>query len=61
MYKYLPNSNKLVRLDCIDELRKNFDDALIGLSDHSDSIYGCLAAIGKGATIIEKHFVDTKK
>ena len=56
-----PTPNKLVRLDCIDELRKNFDDALIGLSDHSDSIYGCLAAIGKGATIIEKHFVDTKK
>ena len=56
-----PTPNKLVRLDCIDELRKNFDDALIGLSDHSDSIYGCLAAIGKGATIIEKHFVDTKR
>ena len=56
-----PTPNKLVRLDCIDELRENFDDALIGLSDHSSSIYGCLGAIGKGAAIIEKHFVDTKK
>ena len=55
-----PTPNKLVRLDCIDELRENFDDALIGLSDHSSSIYGCLGAIGKGAAIIEKHFVDTK-
>ena len=56
-----PTPNELVRLKCLDELRDNFKDAIIGLSDHSSSIYGCLGAIGRGASIIEKHFVDTKK
>ncbi len=55
-----PTPTKLVRLDCIKVLKKNFPDAVIGLSDHSRSIYTCLGAIALGARIVEKHFTDTK-
>lgn len=56
-----PTPDHLVRLDCIEILKNKFKDAIVGLSDHSETIYGCLGAIGKGASIIEKHFVDSKK
>ena len=43
------------------ELKRNFKDAVIGLSDHTESIYSSLGAIALGACIIEKHFIDSKK
>ena len=56
-----PTPSNLIRLDCIKILKKEFKDAVIGLSDHSSTIYPSLGAVALGACIIEKHFTDTKK
>ena len=56
-----PTPNELVRLNCLTELKKKFKDAVIGISDHTETIYSCLGAVSLGASIIEKHFVDSKK
>ena len=56
-----PTPNHLVRLNCLTELKNEFNDAVIGISDHTETIYSCLGAVSLGASIIEKHFVDTKK
>tara|TARA_B100001248_G_C27395524_1_gene465254 strand:- start:2399 stop:3427 length:1029 start_codon:yes stop_codon:yes gene_type:complete len=56
-----PTPASLIRLDDLLTLKKNFPKAIIGLSDHSSNIYASLGAIALGASIIEKHFVDTKK
>ena len=42
------------------ELKKNFPKAVIGLSDHTKDNYTSYAALGLGAKIIEKHFIDKK-
>ena len=56
-----PTPNNLIRLDCIQELKKNFPDAVVGLSDHSGSVYSCLGAVALGARVLEKHYIDNKK
>jgi N-acetylneuraminate synthase len=56
-----PTPNNLIRLDCIQELKKNFPDAVVGLSDHSGSVYSCLGAVALGAKVLEKHYIDNKK
>ena len=56
-----PTPYKLVQLNCMKELRKNFPEAVIGLSDHTKDLYCSYAALGLGASIIEKHFTDSKK
>ena len=48
-----PTPTNLIRLDAIKVLKKRFPDAVIGLSDHSKTIYPCLGAISLGASIIE--------
>ena len=55
-----PTPTKLIRLQAITEMKKSFPNAIIGLSDHSKTIFPCLGAISLGASIIEKHFVDKK-
>lgn len=56
-----PTPNNLVRLNCIQELKKAYPDSIIGLSDHTSSIYPCLGAVSLGARVLEKHFIDSKK
>ncbi len=56
-----PTPHKLVRLNAMLELKKNFKDAVLGLSDHTESIYTCLGSISLGASIVEKHFINDKK
>jgi N-acetylneuraminate synthase len=56
-----PTPSKLVRLDCIRQLKEAFPKCVIGLSDHTENNYSSYAAIGLGADIIERHYVDTKK
>ncbi|MAV05610.1 MAG: polyhydroxyalkanoate biosynthesis repressor PhaR [Candidatus Pelagibacter sp.] len=56
-----PTPAKLVRLNDIDIIKKNFPKAVVGLSDHTANIYSALGAVSLGASIVEKHFVDSKK
>jgi N-acetylneuraminate synthase len=55
-----PTPNKLVRLNCINYIKKNFPDAIVGLSDHTTSNYSCYGAVALGARVLEKHFIDKK-
>ncbi len=56
-----PTPFNLVRLNCLEELRKKFKNAVIGLSDHTTTNHTSLAAVALGARILEKHFTDSKK
>ena len=42
-----PTPNKLLRLNAIDEMRKAFPKAVIGLSDHTGDNYSSFAALEK--------------
>ena len=55
-----PTPTTLIRLQAISKLKESFPNAILGLSDHSKTIYPCLGAIALGASIVEKHFVDKK-
>ena len=55
-----PTPDKLIRLNSILDLRAAFPDAILGLSDHSLTNYPCLASVALGASILERHFTDTK-
>jgi sialic acid synthase SpsE len=54
-----PTPYNLIRLGAIEDLKKEFKNAVIGLSDHSKSNLACLGAIAMGASIVERHFTDT--
>jgi len=54
-----PTPPELVRLGAMQELKENFPDAVIGLSDHTTTNYPSLGAIALGASIIERHFTDS--
>ncbi|MDP3935199.1 MAG: N-acetylneuraminate synthase family protein [Candidatus Giovannonibacteria bacterium] len=56
-----PTPYEKVRLGAINDIRKNFPDAVLGLSDHSLGNYTCLASVVLGASILEKHFTSDKK
>lgn len=56
-----PTPQNLIRLDAMLELKSHFPNAVIGLSDHSTSNAACLGAVGLGASIIERHFTDSRK
>ncbi len=53
-----PTPYDQVRLDCLTDLKIRYNDAVIGLSDHTQSNYTCLGAISLGASILERHFTD---
>lgn len=55
-----PTPPHLVRLDCLKILREKYPNKVIGLSDHTISNYTSLGAIALGASIIERHFTDSK-
>ena len=55
-----PTPYNKVRLGAIPQLRDEFPDAVVGLSDHSIGNYTCLAAVALGARILEKHFTSDK-
>lgn len=54
-----PTPYNKVRLGALQDLKKNFPKAIIGLSDHSLGIYTSLGAIALGASVIEKHFTSS--
>ena len=55
-----PTKPSQVRLGAMSELKDNFPNAVIGLSDHTLNNNACLAAVGLGASILERHFTDKK-
>jgi sialic acid synthase SpsE len=54
-----PTPNHLVRLQAMVELQENFEEAVIGLSDHTISNHACFGAVALGASILERHFTDS--
>jgi len=55
-----PTTPKEWGLNVITELKKKYKNLLIGYSDHSGSIYACLAAAALGSKIFEFHVVFDK-
>jgi sialic acid synthase SpsE len=55
-----PTPPERVGLNLIAELRVRYGKP-VGLSDHSVGPYACFAAVGLGATVIEKHFTLSRE
>ena len=55
-----PTPANLVRLGGMAELQKEFPNAIVGLSDHTVNNNACLAAAALGASVLERHFTDSK-
>jgi len=55
-----PTPYDQVRLGALAQLADAFPDAVLGLSDHSESIYPCLGAVPLGARILERHFTSDR-
>ncbi|MFJ7825288.1 N-acetylneuraminate synthase [Psychrobacillus sp. NPDC096623] len=55
-----PTPPELVRLGGMQELQEAFPNAVIGLSDHTLNNNACLAATALSASILERHFTDSK-
>lgn len=55
-----PTPYEHVRLGALSEMRREFPDAVLGLSDHTLTNYTCLAAVALGASILERHFTSDK-
>lgn len=56
-----PTPFNLVRLGALEELKKEFPNTIIGLSDHTISNLACFSAVALGSSILERHFTDSKK
>ncbi len=56
-----PAKEKDVNLNTIKKFKKIFKGFKIGLSDHTDDIYTSAASTVFGVSIIEKHFIISKK
>lgn len=55
-----PTPDHLIRLGAMEELQASFPDAVVGLSDHSIDNIACLGAVAAGASVLERHFTDSK-
>ena len=55
-----PTPYDKVRLGALNDLKINFPNTVLGLSDHSIGNYTCFGAISLGASIFEKHFTSNK-
>ncbi len=56
-----PTPYDKVRLGALQDLKRAFPGAVIGLSDHTVDNYACLGAVSLGASILERHFTSSKK
>ena len=54
-----PTPARIVRLGALTEIRSEFPNTVVGLSDHTVSNHACLGAVVLGASILERHFTDT--
>jgi sialic acid synthase SpsE len=55
-----PTPPEKVRLGAMQELMTAFPDAVVGLSDHTLTIYPCLGAAALGASMLERHYTSDK-
>ncbi|GBK99346.1 sialic acid synthase [Vibrio harveyi] len=55
-----PTPDHLIRIGAMEELQAAFPDAVVGLSDHSIDNLACLGAVAAGASVLERHFTDSK-
>ncbi len=55
-----PSPPEIVSLQGVTELRKAFPRAIIGFSDHSIGPEMALASVALGASILERHYTDTR-
>jgi sialic acid synthase SpsE len=53
-----PTPDFLVRLNAMCQLKDEFDNAIVGLSDHTITNHACYGAVALGASILERHFTD---
>jgi sialic acid synthase SpsE len=53
-----PTPYEHVRLGALGQMAVAFPDAVLGLSDHSPSIFPLLGAVPLGAAILERHFIS---
>jgi len=56
-----PTKPEQIRLGALEEIHREFPNTIIGLSDHSLNNLACLAATALGASVLERHFTDTKE
>lgn len=56
-----PTEPRLVRLGAMQEMMRVFPNVPIGLSDHTLNNTACVAAMALGASIVERHFTDTRE
>jgi sialic acid synthase SpsE len=56
-----PTDPALVRLGAMQEMMASFPGVPIGLSDHTLTNTACIAAMALGASLVERHFTDTKQ
>jgi len=55
-----PTPPEKVRLGAMVQLQQAFPDAVVGLSDHTLTIYPCLGAVALGASMLERHYTSDK-
>ncbi|WP_306253742.1 N-acetylneuraminate synthase family protein [Parvularcula sp. IMCC14364] len=55
-----PSPPEIVSLSGVTELREAFPRAVVGFSDHSIGPEMALASVALGASILERHFTDTR-
>ncbi len=55
-----PTPSELVRLEALREIMQGCQTKNVGLSDHTTSNLSAYGAMALGATLIERHFTDTK-
>ncbi|WP_285404446.1 MULTISPECIES: N-acetylneuraminate synthase family protein [unclassified Vibrio] len=56
-----PTPDHLIRIGAMIQLQEAFPDAVVGLSDHSIDNLACLGAVAAGASVLERHFTDSKE
>ena len=55
-----PSPPEIVSLNGVRELKERFPQAVVGFSDHSIGPEMALASVALGASIIERHFTDSR-
>ncbi|WP_086774360.1 N-acetylneuraminate synthase family protein [Vibrio coralliirubri] len=55
-----PTPDHLIRIGAMEQIQEAFPDAVVGLSDHSIDNIACLGAVACGASVLERHFTDSK-